>query len=90
MEPSPTHRRRENHGVGEQAGLRNHRTRLVRLKVPVRGVVGFPNPVEVGFARDASRSVRSGSGYRLGLARTEPENARDRSGNRNGYGRASA
>ena len=62
--PSRQHRRRENHGPGGEAGLGHHGPRFVRLKVPIRGVVGLPNPAEVGFAGDAGQSVLGCGGSR--------------------------
>ena len=76
MEPSADHRRRENHGAGGQAGLRDHRTRLVSLQIPIRGVVGFPNPVEVGFAGDARQTFLTGGGDWRGALRDQREKNR--------------
>jgi hypothetical protein len=86
----PDYRRCENNGAWEQTRLRNHRTRLVSLQVPVRGVVGFPNPVEIGFAGDAARGVRNGGGDRRRVWSEEPEKTCCHSGCRQSTGKALA
>ena len=84
------HGSRENHGVGEQPGLGNHGMRLMGQKVPVGGVVGFPNPVEVGFADNAARGVRNSGGDRRRAWREECEKTRCHNGCRHRNGTALA
>src|SRR5206468_12275034 len=62
-------RRGQNRHIGVDAGLRDHRTRFVRLKVPVRRTVRLPNPAEVGLAVRSTSELGSSALSTWRLAR---------------------
>ena len=45
----PDHWGREDDGIGGQAGLANHRTRFVSLKIPIGRRIRLPYSAEVGL-----------------------------------------